>query len=53
MLNGLPVLTGCDLTFSVAGEGKLKIRTAGNSYTMPHQLDVGPTVPNVGQCGSC
>ena len=53
MLNGLPVLTGCDVTLPVAGKGKLTTRTAGNAYTMPQQLDVGPTVPNVGQCGSC
>ena len=46
MLNGLPVLTGCDVTLSVAGKGKLPTRTAGN--TMPHQLDVGPTV--IAQC---
>ena len=32
MLNGLPVLTGCDVTLSVAGKGKLTTRTAGNAY---------------------
>ena len=50
MINGLPVLTGCDVTLSVAGKGKLTTRTAGNAYTMPHQLDVGPKVPTVGLC---
>ena len=44
MLNGLPVVTGCDVTLSVAGKGKLTTRRPGNAYTMPHQLDVGPTV---------
>ena len=44
MLNGLPVLNGCDVTLSVAGKGKFTTRTAGNTYTMPHQLDVGPAV---------
>ena len=43
MLNGLPVLTVCDVTLSVAGKGKLTTTTAGNAHTMPHQLDVGPT----------
>ena len=38
MLNDLPVLTGCGVTLSVAGKGKLPTRTAGNAYTMPHQL---------------
>ena len=52
MLNGLAVLTGCDVTLSVAGKGKVTTRMAGNAYTMPHQLDVEPTVHNVGQCGS-
>ena len=36
MLNGLSVLTGCDVTLSVAGKGRLTIRMAGNAYTMPH-----------------
>ena len=44
MLNDLPALTGCDVTLSVTGKGKLTTRTAGNAYTMPHQLDAGPTV---------
>ena len=33
MLNGLPVLTGCDVTLSVAEKGKLTTRTAGNDAT--------------------
>ena len=37
---GLPALTGCDVTLSVAGKVKLSNRTAGNSQIMPHQLDV-------------
>ncbi len=41
MLNGLPVLPGCDVTLPVAGEGKLTTGMAGNAYTMTHQLDVG------------
>ena len=51
MLNGLPVLTVCDVTLSVAGKGKLTTTTAGNAHTMPHQLDVGPTV--IAQCPRC
>ena len=43
MLNGIPVLTECDVTLSVAGKGKLPTRTAGNTHTMPLQLGVRPT----------
>ena len=53
MLNGLPVLTRCDANLSVAGKRKRTTKTAGNAYMMLHQLDVGHTVPNVGQCVSC
>ena len=48
VLNCLPVLTGCNVNLPVAGNGTLTIRTAGNAYTMPHQLHVGPIV--IAQC---
>ena len=43
MLNELPVLTGCGVNLSVAGKGKGQPGPWG-MHTMPHQLDVGPTV---------
>ena len=49
--DGLPVLPGYDVTLSVAVKGKGTTRTAGNAHTMPHQLDIGPTM--IEQCPRC